>query len=393
MENSSNVPTTTVVLTDPSCKGVPTGDVDDIFGALVHCLLTVPGNRVMLVICDDDDGKRYDGFMKLLGHRLLATFNNVSIIQESAFVVPPGPKKIQIIAPMKDETAALLLEAKDGIVKVTRQGTDDRYNFKMGKAIGAIAFCAWAESAGKLTTHFTTATSLKVSFNNQLYDTLNPLAKELYMSIFLFSLRKSFGLCFIPHVFNSLYSSTGFNGGPGNGLKIWIPLFETLRASGTMLSDEVIWDTMDDVLKCAIDATFPETTPETRANAIRIVYCINLYCVLPDMLVEVDGQLMLPNISQLGEIIKRPERYDDVYVSVVSHINRLSAKSTEMFDFVATYWDYHPRDAYCGTSADPLDEYEAERLQKELEGCLMCFSKLLNTSESAVSKSAACSNE
>ena len=148
-----------ILFTDPASLGTlgfnsSTGDVDDI--ACIIYMSQKLQNKLIVVICDDNDRRRYTSFCELIGNELKRIYG-ITILTEAEFsaipnmgagggVISPGDNpNIYIHAPILDVTAQQLSKYIGLIDHVITQGDNGSINFK--NSAGSRAFIAAFEAA------------------------------------------------------------------------------------------------------------------------------------------------------------------------------------------------------------------------------------------------------
>ena len=323
----------TVLFTDPSSLGTngyysTTGDVDDV--ACIIYMSQKLGEKLTVVICDDaEEGNRYSSFMDHLGQLLTAKYN-IRVIPEISFSlkIVPEETSIYIHAPIDDSTADVLNSSKANITSIFTQGDDSSVNFK--SSTKAKQFLAAAAEAGINLNRFnTTETNFRIPYNFDFYNSLKTeVCKKVYDDYFTTVQRQGFGtalhLGFGTELCNRLYSDTGFEGGPGNGIKKYKVLIQELKSEGKLpeLSGELL---------AAFEATVGhgECDESAMQNGKDLISLMNLYCHYDRLIVG--GKL--PNMGNLGEIEKRTS----VDPRVAAAFDAVPY-STPLFDFAAAYF-------------------------------------------------------
>ena len=327
-----------ILFTDPAILGVleyytSTGDVDD-----TACIIYMSQkllNNLTVVICDDAVGQRIYHFMEYLGKALMDKYN-INLMSESTFSSSnvSGETTIHIHAPITDKTAGILSEQSSNIQQIYTQGDDDSVNFK--KAEGAKLFLSESEHGVR---YSTADTNFTIPNDPSFESTLSGLSKKVYSDYFLFQKRKSFGTAVhLSFLCNRLYSDTGFNKGPGNGIKMDKPLINELKGEGKLPD-------LSGVLLDAFNTTVSHGGCDETAmqNGKDLISLMNLYCHYDRLIV--DGKL--PNMGNLGEITKR----DGVDERVAAKFDNVP-RSTPLFDFAAAMF------ALEGISAEAAGEVD-----------------------------------
>ena len=315
-----------VLFTDPSSLGTngyytSTGDVDDV--ACIIYMSQKLGEKLTVVICDDESGRRHSSFMMHLGQLLSAKYG-ITVIPEDSFSsgIVSEETSIYIHAPIKDSTADTLSSSKANISSIFTQGDDSSVNFKNSEK--AKQFLAEAAGSGISLNRFNTAeTNFRIPYKSEFENSLtNPVCKKVYSDYFLFEKRKSFGTALhLGFLCNRLYSDTGFEGGPGNGIKKYKDLIGELESEGKLpeLSGDLLTAFETTVGHGACD-------PTAIQNGKKLISLMNLYCHYDRLIV--DGKL--PNMGNLGEI----ERRSSIDSRVAAAFDAVP-QSTPLFDFAA----------------------------------------------------------
>jgi len=320
-----------ILFTDPACLGeggfyTSTGDVDDVAAAIYMARRV--GSGLTMVICDDDaSNSRYTHFLQFLGNDLIRLYG-VTIIPEKDF--PSSDMKgsrdrymLHFHAPCRDETIEFL--KKNPLpMHSYRQGDDSAMNFRKSDAMKSFFSSLSDEQKTTFNTADTRFVVEKTWLTNENLPT-HKTVRRVYDNFFIFQMRKMFGLAaHIPGLCQRLYSDTGLDGGPGNGVKSLLPVFEELRRTGK-------FKPVSSILAAAIDNTLPpghEIDESVSRNVKDIVALLDLYCDFELLLV--DGYL--PNMSNLGEVKKRKD-VDSIVIKAIE-----ANESTPLYDFAASVY-------------------------------------------------------
>ncbi len=328
---SKSIANINVLFTDPSSLGTneyytSTGDVDDV--ACIIYMSQKLGEKLIVVICDDESGRRHSSFISHLGG-LLSAKHNITVIPEDHFSsgIMSEETTIYIHAPIKNSTADVLNSSKANISSIFTQGDDSSVNFKNSEK--AKLFLAEAAESGISLNRFNTAeTNFRIPYNSDFENSLtNPVCKKVYSDYFLFEKRKSFGTALhLGFLCNRLYSDTGFEGRPGNGINKYKDLIQELKNDPNFVFPELSGD-----LLTAFETTVEHGScdPTAIQNGKDLISLMNLYCHYDRLIV--DGKL--PNMGNLGEIAKRSH----VDSRVAEAFDAVS-QSTPLFDFAAAYF-------------------------------------------------------
>jgi hypothetical protein len=337
---------THVLFTDPAYLNdltdmySETGDVDDT--ACIILMAQTYGDSLYVVISDDINDDRFIEFNNFIGitlHQLYGCF----IMMESDYLNlnVVNDMYIHIHAPITDTIAEKLCENIVRVGHVYRQGDNNSVNFK--NSTGSIKFCNIASDLNKLTTFDTETTKFSIKYSHQMSNSLIPLVKQVYENFFLFQFRKNFGTALhLDFLCNRLYSDTGFNGGIGNGIKMYKQIIYTLRNLKLMPNIEDMSFALGSIeiaLQNSISHGMCDKT--TIVNARDMLYVMNMYCDYESLIVN----NKLPNMSNLGKIIVR----DNVPDIVNEFYENLKNTSTPLFDFAAGYWSIYPNEFDIGS--------------------------------------------
>ena len=328
-----------ILFTDPASLGIDgyyssKGDVDDL-ACIIYMSQKLEGN-LTTVICEDESGERYSSFMTLIGNKLKTNYG-IEILKEVEFTNIPSNADIYIHAPILNSTAAKLLDNIENIDKVCTQGADDKaYNFKNN--LGATDFLNKfkGEKPNNLHRYDTEETTFTISYDPEFQNTLTVKnLNEIYYQYFLFQQRKSFGTALNLGICNRLYSDTGLNGGPGNGIKKYKDLIQILKDEGKLTPIK------GELLEAYNNTISPECDESAIQNGKDLISLMNLYCNYTDLIVN--GKL--PNMGNLGEIKKRidVDKRVSVLFDIVPGFN-----STPLFDFAAAYFTLSGKKADVG---------------------------------------------
>lgn len=309
-----------IVFTDPAIIGItPTGDVDDHAAALLACKRWK--EKVVFIICDETHD-RYQLFMERFGNELHALYGSTFIRENDLSSDILENAILHIHAPVTKDTAQCIMSAR--FSHLYSQGNNENaVNFKSDGGKQLFAFI----SGNPRTTMFSTDdTNFTLEKNDEFLEKLNTeLCESIYKSFFIFQKRKTFGLAaHLSFLVNRLYSDEdGPDGGYGNGIKPFVPLFPKDNNGNPCLNEYV---DLPDILSNACDLTIAENAkPSARRNIRFIVHCLNMYTDFKSLLV--DGKL--PNMSNLGKIIPLEEIPEEVRSLIET------TTSTPLFDFAA----------------------------------------------------------
>lgn len=365
-----------VLFTDPAVMGPDyfssSGDVDDI--ACIIFMAQVLFSNLTVVICDDKDGVRYDRFMASIGNRL-STLYGCTFVREPEFVAVEN-MVLHIHAPIKDETADKLSLHSSNIVKVFRQGDDNSVNFKSSPK--AVALC---ESVSELLTTFdTTTTKFSIPFSSVTQALVDPHAQKVYDGYFEFAFRKVFGLpLMLAALCDRLYSNTGFNGGPGNGIRSFLQLIAELRRRGVMPEQNAMAFALGQLETALVNSLDYSKVDESTVKNVRdIIFVLNMVCDYESLIV--DGKI--PNMGTLGNVVPR----EHIHPLVQAHFSQLKSTSTPLFDFAAGFWAVYPE--FSGADENFLTEHvlfslrkfseDSHRLDKQMQSHNFAAAEMVN---------------
>jgi hypothetical protein len=335
-----------IIFTDPSIIGkTSTGDVDDI-AAILYAALNLR-NKVTFVICDDDKLIRYNYFMYQYYEKIKKY--GCKVIKENDLTLEILKDSIlHIHAPVNRRTVELI--SNDTFNKVYLQGnTIQAVNLKpSGETFFNFLFNEEKIKSGKTIAYSTEETLFTIDYNEEFNNSLTSFAKHIYSIFFEFETRKKIGTAAtIPFLVNRLYSDTGFNNGPGNGIKPFKEIINKLLDSGNKklnLSEELIVAVNTSLPLDKNGADIADET--TKVNVHNLIALLDMYCNYEKLLVN--G--LLPNMSQLGNIEKRQDCPED--------IKKLfeNGKTTPLFDFSAIVWSLQEEKCDKGTLVKMVHE-------------------------------------
>ena len=231
---------------------------------------------------------------------------------------------VHLYAPIMLRTAMLFRKEYDNIRRVYTQGDKkDATNFKSDGGKNIFPFLITKEN---VTMFSSTLTNVSLPVNDELKASFKGIASLTYQNLVEYQFNKQFALAIIPGLIDRLYSDTGFEGRPGNGVYSKIPLINQLiielnGKNGLIpLNSEKLEEAVEMSL---LDKTSDETT---KRNVHNLVALLNMYTDYEQLLVN--GQL--PTLDNLGVVQKRDkvdERVDDLFKTKTT---------TAVFDFVAS---------------------------------------------------------
>ena len=302
-----------IVFSDPAVLGkTKDGDVDDI--ACILLLAQLFGPRLIVVICGD----RFKLFMKAVGDILHAVYGCTFIQEEELDLQLQANTTVYVHAPTQPSSAEWMERNVEHITQVFRQGDDQSVNFKSSPEMRAVL-----SGHPNVTLYHTDETNFTIDFDVQVYQHLDGPARKIYEYYFEFAHRKKFGLPIQSNVLcDRLYSDTGKNGGPGNGILEYLPLIEQLPTI-------VLTDRLEQALLNTIN-----TTDESALRNVRnIVGVLNMYCDYEALIVD-DKLPHMGNLKSLEDVTKWPDCPD----VVKAFFEKARMKSTPLFDFASGYW-------------------------------------------------------
>jgi hypothetical protein len=344
-----------ICFTDPGLLGhttvngkpffTSTGDVDDV--ACILYLAQTFGPRVTFYICDDLERIRFREFMKFLGDDVKRAYGSnfkPQMMLHNPLTTPelqPGAV-VYLHAPITPAAAQYLFDKRERIARVYTQGnTADAVNFKATPHTWQLL---QEHFNGKTTMYGTADTDFRIEFNQAGYASLvNPKdpspeskAQQVYSDYFSFNSRKLLGLPLnVAFLQTRLYADTGFNGGPGNGYRPFIPLIQSYRERGMMPPADS--PALDAALGPCLVALQGMLAGQQDASALRnlkdLVWLLKQYCDYDSLLVPgPDGRPLIPNMGNLGIVTKNPG-CDPALATIIEGGN--PALSTPLFDFAA----------------------------------------------------------
>ena len=337
-----------ILFTDPSSLGVnkyysSTGDVDDL-ACIIYMSQKLKGN-LSVVICDDDSGQRYSSFIDLIGEQLKTNYGIQTLKEVELTDILPDTD-IYIHAPILDSTAQKLSKNIQNINNVCTQGDDTAVNFKNSQ--GAKNFISKFQEVKPENLHRydTKETNFTLSYDPKFKQALTvPDVSEIYYNYFLFQQRKSFGTALgLGFLCDRLYSDTGFEGGPGNGIKKYKELIQTLKDEGKLLPlSGNLLKAFNNTIKhskktCLLQDSeewktiyFTECDLSAIQNGKDLISLMNLYCNYENLIVDDK----LPNMGNLGNVQKR-EGVDERVSRLFDIVPGFT--STPLFDFASAYF-------------------------------------------------------
>jgi len=310
-----------VLFTDPACMGdeyyTEDGDVDDI--ACILLLAQIHGDRLVIVISGRD---RFKPFMKEVGDSIQEVYGCTFIQEDNLdqLELQGNTNSVYIHSPTKPSSAAWMERNLTHIAAVYRQGDDQSVNFKGSPDMRAIL------ERASVTLYRTQDTEFTINYDYKVEQQLSCwLARKIYRDYFEFGYRKKFGTAAHLPYCDRLYSNTGKNGGPGNGILEYLPIIETLPPI-----------VLPERLEQSLLNTINSTDESSLVNLRNIVGVLNMYCDYSALIVD-DKLPNMGNLKSLDNVIKWP---DCPYV-VKEFFENVRMKSTPLFDFTSGYWSTH----------------------------------------------------
>ena len=302
----------TIVFTDPAIPGkTKTGDVDDIACLILLAQRLGPG--LLGVICGD----RFKPFMEDVGNALHAVYGCTFIQEEELDLQLQANTTVYVHAPTQPSSAEWMERNVEHITQVFRQGDDQSVNFK------GTEMCAVLSRHPNVTLYHTDETNFTIDFDVDVVKQLDGLALKIYQYYFEFAFRAMFGLAIHSEVLcYRLYSSTGKNGGHGNGILKYLHLI-----------DQFPTFVLPERLEQALLNTINTTDESALRNVRNIVGILNMYCDYEALIVD-DKLPHMGNLKSLEDVTKWPDCPD----VVKAFFEKARMKSTPLFDFASGYW-------------------------------------------------------
>ena len=307
-----------VLFTDPSCMGgddyfTEDGDVDDHANLILQAQLYGP--RLLAVICGRD---RFTPFMKEIGNKVRDVYGCTFIREEDIdrIRLKGITNTVYVHAPTQASSAEWIGRQLIHISTVYRQGDNQSVNFKNSPEMRAVL------SSIPVTLYRTQETEFTIDYDVRVDEQLDGLAQKIYRDYFEFAYRKKFGTAMHLPYCDRLYSDTGKNGGPGNGILEYLPLIQRLPPI-----------TLPDRLEQALQNTIQSSDESSLLNLRNIVGVLNLYCDYAALIV--DNKLPnMGNLKSLDHVTKWPDCPD----FVKEFFENVRLKSTPLYDFASGYW-------------------------------------------------------
>jgi len=301
----------TILFSDPAVLGkTKNGDVDDIVCILL--LAQLFGPRLIVVICGD----RFKLFMKAVGGALHAVYGCTFIQEEELDLQLQGMNTVYVHAPTQASSAEWMERNMEHISQIYRQGDDQSVNFKSSPEMRAVL-------TRNVTLYHTDETNFTIDFDVEVYQHLTGLARKIYDDLFGFAFAAMFGLAIQSEALCvRLYSDTGKNGEPGNGILKYLPLIDQLPTI-----------VLPPRLEQALLNTINTTDESALRNVRNIVGVLNMYCDYAALIVD-DKLPHMGNLKSLEDVTKWPDCPD----IVKAFFEKARMKSTPLFDFASGYW-------------------------------------------------------
>jgi hypothetical protein len=312
-----------LLFTDPACMGklkdtegqdtfTEDGDVDDIANLILQGQLY--GTRLIVVICGR---RRFKPFMQVVGNAVRDTYGCTFIQEEELDIQLQGTQNIVYVhAPTQSSSAAWMERNLPHIGSVYRQGDDQSVNFKNSPEMRAVL------AKAPTTLYRTQDTDFTIDYDVKVDQYLDGLSQKIYRDYFEFAYRKKFGLAIHLPYCDRLYSDTGKNGEPGNGILEYLPILARLPPL-----------VLPDRLEQALLNTIRSTDETSLVNARNIVGVLNLYCDYASLIVD-DKLPHMGNLKSLDQVTK----WADCPDFVKAFFENVRLKSTPLFDFASGYW-------------------------------------------------------
>jgi hypothetical protein len=255
--------------------------------------------------------------MKAVGDALHAVYGCTFIQEEQLDLQLQDNTIVYVHAPTQPSSAEWMERNAERITQVFRQGDDQSVNFKSSPEMRAVL------SRHNVTLYHTDETNFTIDFDVNVVQHLDGLALKIYQYYFEFAFRAMFGLPIQSEVLcNRLYSSTGKNGGHGNGILKYLHLIEQFPTF-----------VLPDRLEQALLNTINTTDESALRNVRNIVGILNMYCDYEALIVD-DKLPHMGNLKSLEDVTKWPDCPD----VVKAFFEKARMKSTPLFDFASGYW-------------------------------------------------------
>jgi len=304
---------TIAIFMDPSVLGITEdGDVDDV-GCDLFLSQLFP-NKLLRIIC----GNRFEAYTNSVGNKLRELYGGEFIREEDLTHSLQEYTFVYVHSPTKASSAAWIEQNLKYIVAIYRQGDDQSVNFKNSPDMRALL--SRPTVAQYTTLYRTQDTEFTIPYDASVQ--LAGLAKEIYESYFEFAYRKKFGTAMHLPYCDRLYSDTGKNGGPGNGILEYLPLIANLPPL-----------VLTDGLETALQNTIQSSDPSSLINLRNIVGVLQLYCDYESLIV--DGKL--PNMGNLKPL-DAVTKWETCPESVKTFFESARMTSTPLYDFASGYW-------------------------------------------------------
>jgi hypothetical protein len=256
--------------------------------------------------------------MKVVGHSIQETYQ-CTFIREAdldQLQLQGITNSVYLHSPTRPSSAAWMERNLTHIAAVYRQGDDQSVNFKNSPQMRAVLEHA------SVTLYRTQDTEFTIDYDVQVEEQLSGVARKIYRDYFEFGYRKKFGTAAHLPYCDRLYSNTGKNGGPGNGILEYLPIIEQLPPI-----------VLPERLEQALLNTIHSTDESSLVNLRNIVGVLNLYCDYAALIVD-DKLPNMGNLKSLDHVTKWPDCPD----CVKEFFENVRKKSTPLFDFTSGYW-------------------------------------------------------
>lgn len=304
------------LFTDPACMGdyfTEDGDVDDNANLILQAQLYGP--RLNAVICGRH---RFNPFMKEIGNKIRDVYGCTFIQEEDIdqLQLQGITNTVYVHAPTQASSAKWMERHSTNIASVYRQGDDQSVNFKNSPEMRTVL------ASMNVTLYRTQDTEFTIDYDVRVDQYLDGLAQKVYRDYFEFAYRKKFGTAMHLPYCDRLYSDTGKNGGPGNGILEYLPLIQRLPPI-----------VLPERLEQALLNTIQSSDESSLVNLRNIVGVLNLYCDYAALIVD-DKLPNMGNLKSLEHVTKWPDCPD----FVKEFFEKVRMKSTPLYDFASGYW-------------------------------------------------------
>lgn len=304
-----------LVFSDPACMGPyfsEDGDEDDV--ACILYLAQLYGTRFVIVLC----GNRFKPFMEEVGNHIQAVYGCTFVPEEAIDQIQLQgiTNTVYVHSPTQASSANWMERHLVHISKIYRQGDDTSVNFKSSPEMRAVL------ASTDVTLYHTDETNFTIDYDVKVDDYLDGVPQKIYRNYFEFAYRKKFGTAMHLSYCDRLYSDTGKNGGPGNGILEYLPIIERLPPI-----------VLPERLEQALLNTIQSSDKTSLVNLRNIVGVLNTYCDYAALIVD-DKLPNMGNLKSLDHVTKWPDCPD----FVKAFFETVRMKSTPLFDFTSGYW-------------------------------------------------------